>query len=87
MSLFHRIWALRSRTRIDREIEDELNAHIQMRTADNVAAGMPGAEARRDAILRFGNPTAMKERVAGVDTALNLDNLWNDIRFAGRRLR
>jgi predicted permease len=87
MSFFRRIWALRSRARIDREIEDELNAHIQMRTADNAAAGMPPAEARRDAVLRFGNPTAMKERVAGVDTALTIDNLWNDIRFAGRRLR
>lgn len=87
MSLFRRMWALGSRARIDREIEDELNAHIQMRTADNAAAGMPAAEARRDAVLRFGNPTAMKERVAGVDTALSIDNLWNDIRFAGRRLR
>jgi MacB-like periplasmic core domain len=86
MSLFRRIWSLRSRAKIDREIEDELDAHLQMRTADNVAAGMPVAEARRDAVLRFGNPTAMKERVAGVDTALNLDNLWNDVRFAGRRL-
>jgi predicted permease len=87
MLLFRRIWSLRSRARIDREIEEELNAHIQMRTADNVAAGMSDTEARRDALLRFGNPTAMKERVAGVDTALKLDNLWNDVRFAGRRLR
>jgi len=86
MSLFRRIWALRSRSKIDREIEDEFNAHIQMRIADNLAAGMPEAEARRDAVLRFGNPAAMRERVVGVDAALNLDNLWNDIRFAGRRL-
>jgi hypothetical protein len=56
MSLFRRISNLFSRARVDREIEAELKSHIQMRIEGSIAEGMSPAEARRDALLRFGNP-------------------------------
>jgi predicted permease len=71
---------------MDREVEAELNAHIALRTDDNVAAGMSAEEARRDALVRFGNRTVTKERVARVDAALTLESIWADIRFALRQL-
>ena len=40
---------------IEQEILDELEFHVEMRTLDNVSAGMPAAEARQDAIRRFGD--------------------------------
>jgi hypothetical protein len=40
MSLLRRIANLFTRTAVEREIEAELQAHIAMRTADNLAAGM-----------------------------------------------
>ena len=49
-------------SRVDREIDAELKAHIEMRIEDNLAAGMSPEEARRDAQLRFGNTTVMRER-------------------------
>jgi predicted permease len=87
MRLLRRILNLLSRSTVEREIDAELQAHIEMRAADNIAAGMPPEAARRDALLKFGNPTVMKERVSGVDAALSVDSLLRDIRYALRRLR
>ena len=75
------------RPTVDREIDAELQAHIEMKAADNIAAGMPPEEARRDALLKFGNPTVMKEKVAGVDVALGLASVVSDIHYACRKLR
>lgn len=87
MSLVRRISNLFSRSRVDREIDAELRSHIEMRIEDNHAAGMSDEDARRDALLRFGNLTSTKEHVAGADAALTLDSIWSDIRYAYRQLR
>ena len=84
MSFLRRITNLITRTRLDREIDAELSSHIEMRTADNIADGMSKEDAQRDAMLRFGNPAVMKERVAGADAALSLDGLLRDLRLALR---
>lgn len=87
MSILRRIANLFHRSKLDEEIEAELRSHIEMRTADNMAAGMPSKEARRDALLRFGNRGVMKERVTEADAHMFLDTLWQDVRFAMRMLR
>jgi macrolide transport system ATP-binding/permease protein len=86
MSLFRRVANLFSRSKVNGEIDDELRSHIEMRTADNVARGMSPSQARRDALVRFGNPTATRERAAGMDTALLLEGIRMDVRFACRQL-
>jgi HEAT repeat protein len=40
---------------VEQEILDELEFHVEMRTLDNVSAGMTADEARQDAIRRFGD--------------------------------
>jgi predicted permease len=87
MTLINRIANLFRRTQVDRDIDDELKAHIALRTDDNLAAGMPPTEARRDALLRFGNPAATKEHAAAVDAALGFESVWADLRYAVRQLR
>src|SRR5258705_9904563 len=86
MSLFRRISNLFSRTTMAREIDAELTSHIEMRTEDNIAAGMSPEKARREARLQFGNPTATRERVTGMDAALMLESIVMDLRFACRQL-
>jgi hypothetical protein len=54
---------------------------------DNCAAGMAPQEARRNALLRFGTPAAIRERVAEADAALRLDRFGADVRNAFRQLR
>ena len=87
MSVFRRFSNLFRRSHLDREIQDELQAHIDLRTDANIAAGMSLSEARRDALLRFGNPASTRERVASADAALGLSGLWRDTRYAARQLR
>jgi predicted permease len=84
MNLLRRIAALFRRSSIDRDIDDELHAHLAMRAEDNVAAGMSPTAAARDARLRFGNPTVTRERTEHADLALGLDSIWRDIRYAVR---
>jgi predicted permease len=66
------------------EIDAELREHMQMCIDDNMARGMSREEAGRDARLRFGNPTVMRERVSAEDAALGLESLWQDVRTALR---
>jgi len=87
MSILRRITNLFHRSKLDQEIEAELRSHIELRTADNMAAGMSPKEARRQAVLRFGSRAAMKERVIAADAHMFLDSLWQDIRYALRMLR
>ncbi len=87
MGLRSRISNLFLRSRVDREIQAELEAHIALRTEDNVAAGMPPDAARRDALLRFGNPVVTKERAAGEDAALSLATLGFDLKYVMRQLK
>ena len=87
MSLLRRITNLFSRSRVDGEIDAELQSHLALSIDDNLAAGMSPAEARREALLRFGNPTTTRERVASADLALPVAGLWFDLCYAVRQLR
>ena len=87
MSILRRITNLFHRSKLEQEIEAELRSHIEMRTADNMAAGMSPEEARRQAVLRFGSRAAMKERVIAADAQMFLDSLWQDFCYALRLLR
>jgi predicted permease len=85
--LFRRIFNLFSRDRISRDIDAELQAHLDLRTDDNIAAGMSPEAARRDARFRLGNPVVLRERTAAADAALSLADFAADLRYAFRRLR
>lgn len=87
MSLFRRIANLFSRSSVDREIDAELDSHIALRIEDNLAQGMSLTEARRDALLRFGNPVTIRERIVAADAVLLIESLARDLRYALRQLR
>jgi predicted permease len=86
VSLLRRIANLFSRSSVEQEIDAEIRAHIEMRIEDSIAAGMSPENARRDAMLRFGNPTVTRERVTAMDMSLMLDGIWRDLRYALRQL-
>jgi macrolide transport system ATP-binding/permease protein len=61
-----RAWVLRltglfRKKRYDREFADEVESHLQMRTADKLLDGMSAQEARRQALLKLGGIEATKE--------------------------
>jgi putative ABC transport system permease protein len=86
MSLVRRFRNLFQREDVNREIDAELQAHIDMYVDDKMRQGLSHAVARREALLRFGNPTSTRERVTAADTTLSLGRFWADLRYAGRQL-
>jgi predicted permease len=87
MSVLRRFANLFRRSAVDRDIADELQSHIDLRIESNLASGMSPEDARREALLRFGNATGTKERVIASDTTLGLAEIARDIRYASRQLR
>ena len=87
MSIFRRIVNSFYRSKVEEEVDRELKSHLEMRIADGVAGGMSPEEARRDALIRFGNRTTIRERVTAADAELAFDALWREMRYAARQLR
>ncbi|MFP5235429.1 MAG: ADOP family duplicated permease [Acidobacteriota bacterium] len=87
MGAFRRIANLFRLGRLHREIDAELESHVEMRTEENLAQGMTPEEARRDALVRFGSRAAMHERVTEQDASLPLETFFRNVRFALRQLR
>lgn len=73
--------------RHDDEIEKELRFHVDTRTDDLIAAGVPPEEARRRARLEFGGVMQTKEAVREVGRWSSVNGLGQDLRFAFRTLR
>jgi hypothetical protein len=84
MGFFRRIRALGNRSTFGRDNAEELREHMQMRIDANMARGMSPEQAVREARLRFGNPTVMRERVEAEDAALRFDSFLRDARYAVR---
>ena len=87
MAVLRRFANLFRRSAVNSDIADEIESHIDLRIESNLASGMSPAEARREALLLFGNRTSTQERVAASDTALSFTDLWRDVRYAARQLR
>jgi putative ABC transport system permease protein len=79
--------ALFHRSRIDKEVEEELRAHIQDRANDLEGSGLPRAEAERRARLEFGGYQKFKEACREAQGTHFLETLIQDLRFALRMLR
>jgi predicted permease len=87
MSLLSRLKGLFRINRLESDLDEELRSHIEMRTKDNVAAGMSSQEARYDAQRRFGNATLMKEDTRAMDIIGWIETTCQDLRYAARMLR
>src|SRR5437667_827267 len=69
------------------EIDDELRLHLEMRTAENIAAGMSQEEAARAARRHFGNVQSVREECRDICGASFGETTLKDIRFGLRMLR
>ena len=64
----------------------EIDEHIAMQTAENLRSGLSPIEARRQALLKFGNVEAMKELYRDQRSLPFVETLVSDMRHALRRL-
>ncbi|HTS35543.1 MAG TPA: ABC transporter permease [Candidatus Solibacter sp.] len=84
--LLQRTWSSLVRRR-DEHFSEEINEHIAMLTEENIRSGMAPAEARRQAILKFGPVEAITESYRGQQGLPVLETILWDARHALRRLR
>jgi predicted permease len=75
------------RKRWDAERSRELEAHLEIQTDENMARGLPPEEARYAARRKLGNPTLIREEIYQMNGIGFLETLWQDVRYAIRRLR
>jgi len=71
---------------IKQEIDEELRLHLEMRTKENILAGMSPENAALAARRRFGNLQSMREDCREVRGASFGETTLNDIRFGLRML-
>ena len=83
----HWLARLFHRRRLDSQLDSELRFHVEQQTADNIAAGMNPAEARRRALAQFGGLEYVKEECRDARGTHFIDSLLQDVRFALRMLR
>ncbi len=84
-----RSWARSAlhRSRLEREIDDELRFHVERYTDDLVRQGLTVAAARRRAHVEFGGIEARKEEMREALGLRLLDEVTGHLRYAFRQLR
>ena len=75
------------RSRFDRDMQEELRAHLAEREAALVRDGLTPEDARRRARLEFGNPDVIHEQSRDVWLVRWLEHLRRDVRIALRAIR
>jgi putative ABC transport system permease protein len=68
-------------------LDQDIHDHIERETQDNIERGMAPEEARRQAMLTFGNVALAKEDTRRVWVWAWLDEARQDLRYAARTLR
>jgi predicted permease len=75
------------RRRLDRDLEREIRAHLELETEAQQESGLAGEAARYAAKRTFGNITLIKEDTRAVWGWTPLERLGQDLRYALRTMR
>ena len=73
--------------RVLESLEDDIRDHIERETRDNLARGMAPEEARRQALLKFGNVALVREDTRAIWRWQRAEQLAQDSWCALRILR
>jgi predicted permease len=83
---FRRLRVLAGREQFDRDLEDEMRLHQELRARELAQAGAPSNDARAAARRRFGNATLLREESGDAWGWRWIENLAQDFRYGGRML-
>ena len=87
MSWIKRIQSLVTRRESERDLNDELLHHIELKTRENIDGGMTPEEARYAALKAFGGVEQNKERCRDADRLRLVEDVVQDLHFGLRQLR
>ena len=85
--LKYRLRAIFQRQRMDRELEQELQFHVEHQVAKYLRAGLTREEAVRQAHLAMGSVERVKEECRDARGVSLLETTLQDLRFSFRQLR
>lgn len=75
------------RSSLDARRAREMQAHLDLQIEEYIADGVSPAEARREALRRFGNPRALREEMDSAEGMALIDGVVRDGHYAVRILR
>jgi predicted permease len=81
-----RLGAFLAQRRLDRELEEELAAHLEFAVEENIDRGMTPEQARRAALASLGGLTQARERHREARGLMTLDILLQDMKYTLRTL-
>jgi predicted permease len=88
LSRLRSFWkAILGRRRIESEMREEIEFHIEQRAADLMRSGVPAEDAGRMARVEFGSRPGFEEKCREARGLRFLDELLQDLRYALRSLR
>src|SRR6266699_2983915 len=76
-----------SSRRVELDLDQEVHAHLEMLTDENIRAGMPPEEAQRAARIELGGIEQVKEQVREERVGNWLHSVLSDYRYGLRQLR
>jgi macrolide transport system ATP-binding/permease protein len=82
-----RLRALFFKSKMEDELQAELQFHLEREIEENIIRGMTPEEARYAAIRSFGGVERVKEESRDVRGIRFLEEVWQDLRYAVRTLR
>lgn len=84
---FNRLRAFFYKRPLDQELDAEMASHLDLAIEENLRRGLSSAEARRQALIRFGGVEQAKERHREARGLPTLESFLHDLRYAIRQLR
>src|SRR5580704_2026984 len=72
---------------VERDLDEEVHAHLELLVDEYRATGMEDAAARRAARLELGGTGQVKDAVRDVRRGIWLEHVWQDLRYALRLFR
>ena len=83
---WHRLRSMIRRDAIEDGLNEEIRFHIDQQTEKNIARGMTPAEARRQAMVRFGGLERVKEDTRDEFRPALFEDFLRDLRYGARAL-
>jgi predicted permease len=74
------------RAQYDREMDEEMRFHLDLRAAEHKHDGLAPNDARDAALRRFGNRTRIQERRRAAAGSVTLETMGQDLRYVVRAL-
>jgi predicted permease len=87
MSWFSRLTNALNPRRLDDDLAEEMKDHLERRAAALEQKGLKAEDARRQAHLRFGNTTRLREESRGIRLWAWLEGTLQDLRYSWRGMR